>query len=346
MPRPRSIALLRVNHAPAVLAALFSLAVFSSVTATTASAQSGSIVVPGTGSLVNTDDFEDEKWGWRENGPKSSKENDEQVRYPLGKSFNGRWFESPKRGRPDRVERIETPPGGLEGSMGALLLQSRHTGIPGRPEFKQNQDDFIMSPKAMSLSARPNCVVRVYIPEWDQWEQRTGVSFGMRAGLVGPQDVEEEVQVGLFRKRTVKKMVHKDDGYYPGFFIQYNPKSDPRYSNDHAVFVVRAQTSGHDKVIGPKITRPGWWTLGMSFESGGYVHFFASPGVDDLTMADHLMSSQPYGIPGHRFNTIFFNICSADNGKSWSTPWIVDDPKIYMASGRPRTASRGRGRRR
>ena len=330
---------------PALTLLLTTFLVSAAPSARAQSYTASGVVVPGTGRLVNTDDFEDEKWGWRPNGPKSSKENDEQVRYPLGKSFNGRWFESPKRGQPDRIERVETPPGGLEGSTGALLLQSRHTGIPGRPEFKQNQDDFIMSSKAMSLSQRPNCVVRVYVPPFDQWEQRTGVSFGLRAGLVGPQDVEEERTVGLFRKRTVKKMVHKDDGYYPGFFIQLNSSSDPRYAEDHAVFVVRAQTSGHDKVAGPKITGPGWWTLGMSFEPGGHVNYFASPGVDDLTTADHIMGSQPYGIPGHRFNTIFFNICSADNGRSWSTPWIVDDPKIFMAAGMQSAGRRSRTRR-
>lgn len=308
------------------------------VSATPVLAQSN-MIIPGTGTLVSTDDFESEKWGWRENGPKSSRENDEQVRQPLGRATNGKWFESPKRGRPDVVKRVATPAGGIEGSTGALMMKSMHTGIPGRPEGKQNQDDFIMSPRAMNLSSHPNFTVRVYVPEWSEWEQRTGVSFGLRAGLIGPQDVEEEINIGIFRKRTIKKMVHKNDGYYPGFFIQYNAKSDPRFSDDHAVFVLRAATSGHDKVVGPKITGPGWWTLGMSIEPGGYCNYFASPGVDDLTAADHLFSSQPYGIPGNRFNTIFFNICSADNGHSWSTPWIVDDPKIYMGAG-GRMASR------
>lgn len=307
-----------------------------------ASAQSR-MIVPGTGRLVNYDDFEDEKWGWRENGPKSSRENDNQVRSPLGRSFNGRWTESPKRGRPDRVQRVPTPPGGIAGSKGSLLIQSMHTGIPGRPEGKQNQDDLIMAPRAMNLSSLPNFVVRVYFPEWTEWEPRHGVSFGIRAGMVGPQDVEEEVEVGIFRKRTIKKMVHKDDGYYPGFFLQYNPKSDPRFSEDHAVFVLRAETSGHDKVVGPKITKPGWWTIGMSIEPGGYCHYYAREGVEELRPQDHLFSSQPYGIPGHRFNTIFFNICSADNGTSWSTPWVIDDPKVYTAAGGGQTASRSRG---
>src|SRR5688500_998091 len=72
--------------------------------------------VPGSGTLINTDDFEDEKWNWVFNMPKSSKEEDEQIRYPLGGSTNGMWTESPKRGTPDMVQRFATPAGGIEGS--------------------------------------------------------------------------------------------------------------------------------------------------------------------------------------------------------------------------------------
>src|SRR5687768_15601374 len=62
-------------------------------------------VVPGTGTLLNSDDFEDESWNFTFNLPKSSKEEDEQIRYPLGGSQNGMWMESPKRGVPDTVQR-------------------------------------------------------------------------------------------------------------------------------------------------------------------------------------------------------------------------------------------------
>ena len=69
------------------------------------------VLVPGTGSLVKgvVDDFEDEKWKWYYNHPKSSEEQDKRMRGPLGKSANGRWFEGPKRGTPDVVKRIELP---------------------------------------------------------------------------------------------------------------------------------------------------------------------------------------------------------------------------------------------
>ena len=81
-------------------------------------AAEGAPVVPGTGVVVDVvgDDFEDGSWGYVMNGPKASHEQDEQQRPPGGKSKNGRWYEGAKRGQPDVIRRIATPPGGLPGS--------------------------------------------------------------------------------------------------------------------------------------------------------------------------------------------------------------------------------------
>lgn len=290
-------------------------------------------VVPGTGTLLNTDDFEDENWAFEFAFPKSSKEEDEEIRYPLGRANNGKWFESPKRGTPDVVRRVETPAGGLAGSTGALYLRSRDTGIPGRPGMKQAQDDFILQARPLSVDYTPSAVVRVYLPPWEQWEQRTGVSFGMRCGLQGPQETEKPARL---LKRILRgketETVTEIEPFYPGFFIQYNCARDPQYSVDHAVFIIRSGNDGRD-IVGPKILRTGWWTLGMSITPDSRVHYYASPGVDDLTSRDHIVSTTPHGIPAVYFNTIFFNICSADNGRSWSTPWIIDDPKVFYFSG-------------
>ncbi len=89
-------------------------------------------VVPGTGDkILNAgDDFEDLKWAYVPNNPKSSEEDDEKARYPMGFSTNGRWYEGVKRGHPDIVKRVETPAGGLEGSKGSLLMQTINSGIP------------------------------------------------------------------------------------------------------------------------------------------------------------------------------------------------------------------------
>ncbi|MFO1092114.1 MAG: hypothetical protein U0992_02220 [Planctomycetaceae bacterium] len=284
-------------------------------------------MVPGTGTLLNSDDFEDESWNFSFNLPKSSKEEDEQIRYPLGASANGMWMESPKRGVPDQVQRIATPAGGLEGSKGALMLRTRDTGIPGHPMSKQCQDDFILKARPVSLSYTPNFVVRVFLPQWDQWEQRHGVSFGIRVGMQGPQEKQEPVRG--FKKLFGRgfETVTSTEPYYPGFFIQFNPKT-AQNPEPHAVLLVRADEMGHD-IPSKNIKTPGWWTFGMSITSDGRCHYYAKSGVGDLTSADYITSTLPYGIRGTYFNTIFFNVCSADNGRSWSTPWVIDDPKVY-----------------
>lgn len=292
-------------------------------------------VVPGSGTLVNTDDFEDENWTYIPNLPKSSKEEDEQVRYPLGHTSNRMWSESPKRGAPDVVKRVETPAGGLPGSLGAMYLRSRDTGIPGRPGYKQAQDDFILTAKPMPVSYTPNFTVRVYIPEWEHWEQRFGVSFGIRAGMQGPQEKVKEVSLGrrLLRGSRTER-VKEMEPYYPGFFVQYVPANVPenKLGKPYAMILIRANEMGHE-VPGPMITEPGWWTFGMSVTPDSRCHYYARAGVEELRQQDHITSQFPYRIPGTYFNTIFFNVCSADDGKSWSTPWIIDDPKVYYLTG-------------
>ena len=81
---------------------------------------------------------------------------------------------------------------------------------------------------------------------------------------------------------------------------------------------------------GRQITTTGWWTFGMSVTPDGMVHYYASPGVDDLTEDDYITSQFPYDYRCERFRTFFFNTCSADDGKRWSTAFIVDDPKVYI----------------
>lgn len=299
-------------------------------------------IVPGTGTLIAQDKFEDPSFVYNANLPKSSREEDGNVRYPLGVSNNGLWFESPKRGAPDSVKWVEAPAGAIPGSTGCLYMRSRDTGIPGNPgynfrkkEVHQAQDDFIMKARGLSVANSPSCVVRVYVPAWEHWEQRNGVSFGLRAGMQGPMEKDKEVGVGrrfLRSKRTER--VTEIEPYYPGFFIQYVPTNSRENTTGkpYAKILLRADERGHE-MPGPIIREPGWWTLGMSVTPDSRVHYYAHAGVHDLTPADYIRSALPYDIKGTSFSTIFFNICSADNGESWSTPWIIDDPSIYAGTG-------------
>jgi hypothetical protein len=296
------------------------IAILLSFSSGTAEAQ----FVPGRGQLLTTDNFEGENWGFNYNLPKSSKEEDEQVRYPVGASTNGRWKEGPKRGCPDVVKVVDTPPDGIEGSAHALLLRTKDTGIPGRLSYSQKQDDFVMVSNSMGLGSSPSCTVRVYLPPFEDWENRAGVSFGMRLGLQGPQWKTTDEDGNIFSRRP-KRVV---EPYYPGFFIVFNPKETAKDGKDSAQLLIRASESGHD-IPSIRIDQTGWWTFGMSVTPDARVHYYASPGVDDLTEQDLIKSTHPYSIGGTHFNTMFFNICNGDDGKTWSTPWIIDDPKIF-----------------
>ncbi len=294
------------------------------------------VLVPGTGSVVKGggDDFEAENWQWYYNHPKSSEEQDKRLRAPTGRTRDGNWFEGPKRGTPDVVKRIELPAQGIEGSAHGLLISTLHAGIPNRVTHQMQQDDLVfnlmrVAGRGMSVADSPSVVVRVYLPPFEQWENRSGPSFGFRAGcythaIITGDDHPQEGRWGL-------------EEYWPGMFICFESSHEKRFKQDGAFLRVRGGRNGGE-VMGPRITELGWWTLGLSFSPDGMVHYFASPGVDALTMDDHITSQYPYGYRTELVKTYFFNVCSRDDGKTWSTPWVIDDPKVYFVK-RPQMAT-------
>jgi hypothetical protein len=259
--------------------------------------------------------------------PKSSNNIDKQSRFPLGKSKNGRWYESTLRGQPDIIKRVPTPEGGLPGSQGAMLMMSLKTGVPGYPTNDNQQDDLIVNGSSrlggyLPVSWEPSCVVRVYLPPWEEWEQRTATSFGFRADCRGRKPREDKLE-----------------SYWPGFFIQFNRKGGKR-TESSATLLIRSRENGSD-VVGPTITEPGWWTLGLSFTADGMVHYYAHAGVENLTSKDRLASHTPYNFRCERLQTFFFNVANFDNGTNWSTPWVIDDPELFYTR-RDTTAVRSR----
>ncbi len=291
---------------------------------------SAQMIVPGTGTQIAFDNFEADGWDFYHNHPKSSEEQDGQVRQPAGYSNNGMWGEGLKRGQPDQMKIIDTPIGGLSGSKKSLLIRTKDSGRPGIRSYKMQQDDLVFNMFArtngpIDISKGPSFVVRVYFPPFEQWDQKTGTTFGLR-GDVSTTKEEKVLKRFLFFKRN--KTVKEKELYWPGMFVQFNSKKDREYSEDSAFFIIRCDASGKD-LVGPQIKQLGWWTLGMSFSPDGRVHYFASPGVDNLTYRDHIASHYPYGNKCEQFNTMFFNITSRDDGKTWSTPWVIDDPAIY-----------------
>jgi len=319
-------------------------AVMSPVAPTPPAPPKKPVLVPGTGALVKGvgDDFEDENWKWHYNHPKSSEEQDKRLRGPLGKSANGRWFEGPKRGTPDVVKRIALPTTGLEGSEHGLLISTLNAGIPGRISYQMHQDDLIynmqrVTGQGIHTADSPSVVVRVYMPPLEQWEQRSGPSFGFRAGcythaIITGKDHPQKGRFGL-------------EEYWPGMFVcleKGGRQRDGTVSEDKVFLRIRGGKRGGE-IRGPEIGQMGWWTLGLSFSPDGMVHYFAKPGVENLSMDDHITSQYPYGYRTEWFKTFFFNVCSRDDGRTWSTPWVIDDPQVYFVK-RPQMASPSRTR--
>jgi len=287
-------------------------------------------VVPGSGTRIERvgDDFEDPDWKCDLNLPKSSQEIDGQVRGPGAKVSNGRWYEGVKRGVPDVVERVTTPAGGLEGSTGALLLRSLQTGVPGRLSHKNQQDDFVCDVEGrlggkLPVSQCPSVVTRVYLPPFEEWNSHVGAHFGFRLSL-GTTKLSSSSGRGRFSSPT-----KESETYWPGLFADKTPANQSKSGQVEYHWRVRSDSRGYD-FPGRPITQPGWWTLGISVTPDGQVHYFARPGVENLTLDDHIVSQFPYNYRAEHFKTFFFNVINGDDGKNWSTPIVVDDSHVYF----------------
>jgi hypothetical protein len=285
-------------------------------------------VVPGTGVQLSQvgDDFEQPGWRYLPQLPKSTQDVDGQQNLPGGEAVNRRWYEGVKRGQPDVVRVIATPAGGIQGSRASLWLQSLSTGIPGRPSYSMRQDDLIADVNyrlggVLPVARSPSVVVRVYLPPFERWEQRSGAQFGFRMALEAmvPQPASGWSTSGFAYKRET---------YWPGIFIEFQTRSEG-YPRDAAFLRIRSDPNGVDFTSLP-LTADAWWTLGFSVTPDGMVHYYASSGVDPLTAADHLSSQFPYGYRAVTMKTFFFNVCSADDGRRWSTAWIIDDPALFV----------------
>ncbi len=293
----------------------------------------GAIPVPGTGTKIDYvgDDFEDPEWKFIHNMPKSSREQNERTYGPMAYSKNKRWQECPERGQPDVVKVIDAPPGGLAGSEKALQISTLRSGIPGLNTNDVQQDDLILGistriGSTIRASEAPNCVVRVYLPEPSLWENRSGPHFGIRLGV---RTTAMKPREGFLAFGSSMQ----NEPYWPGIWIHFNSETSRGNEQDSAFLKIRSNSRGNDfKSKDIPIEQFGWWTFGMSVTGDGRIHYFAKPGIEDLTMADHLTSQLPYGYRAERLSSFFFNICNHNTGRSWSTPFVIDDPEVFVVN--------------
>jgi len=203
-------------------------------------------VIPGTGTRIDYagDDFEDTSWDFVHRLPKSSREQDNRLRGPTGYSTNGRWVEGPERGHPDHMKIVPTPPNGLPGSEHCLLVRTLNSGIPGRNSYDVQQDDLIANclsrlNTSISVSEIPSVVVRVYLPEAEKWENRSGPHFGFRISTSAT--VTERSSGGFFASRTTTK----SEPYWPGLWVHFRSSSSRGVDEDSAYLAYRSPRPGY-----------------------------------------------------------------------------------------------------
>jgi len=291
------------------------------------------VPIPGAGSKIDYvgDDFEAEEWRFVHNMPKSSRELNERSYGPMAYSINRRWAEGPERGQPDVLKVVPTPSNGLPGSTKSLQITTLRSGIPGRNTNDVQQDDLILGiatriGSTLKVHEIPSCVVRVYLPDPSLWENRSGPHFGIR---LGARTTARKPREGLFAVGTEMK----NEPYWPGIWIHFKSETSRGVEQDSAFLKIRSNSRGIDfKSKDIPADQFGWWTFGMSMSSDGQIHYFAKPGVEDLTMEDFLVSQFPYGYRAERLNSFFFNICNNNNGRTWSTPFVIDDPEVFVVN--------------
>lgn len=107
---------------------------------------------------------------------------------------------------------------------------------------------------------------------------------------------------------------------------------DGRTNKEHSAhLIIRSDEWGRD-LKGPTLKESTWYTLGMSFTPEGGVHYFCREGVENLRAEDHIVSFRPYNYQPRVFETFFFNTVNMDDGRTWSTPWVVDDSWLHVTN--------------
>ncbi len=217
-------------------------------------------------------------------------------------------------------------------------MRTLHSGIPGYNSNDVQQDDLISNALGrlrggIPVSERPSVTVRVYLPPAEQWERRGGPQFGFRTSA---STLTTTKTAGLFSWSSEDKI----EAYWPGMWINFRPggsRDGKEAKPDSAYITVRGDRMGRD-FIAKEIDQFGWWTLGVSYSADGMVHYYASPGVDELTQADYITSQYPYSYTARQMRTYFFDVCNRNDGRTWSTPFVIDDPKLYVVDARRLTA--------
>jgi len=180
------------------------------------------------------------------------------------------WRGGSGRGIPELLKRVTTPTGGKDGSKYALEICTNETEI--YKDKNLTQEDLLTAEyeqilkRKLTRADQPVFIVRVWLPPFDQWgDQR---SFGFRHES--------------FLENGVK------DQHYSTIWLVYDRSMKPK-----PFFKYRIGTNElFYEVYDPRlIEQDGWWTIAIAFDKNGFCHYYAHPGVGDLTEKDEMFDA-------------------------------------------------------
>lgn len=225
-------------------------------------------IIPGSGALAHAYDFEEP----------------DHFDYGVGWAGAGFGLTGTQRGAPEEIWQDAPPPGGVAGSTQALFFRrldrtdewyALHPGAVGHRTYGQadgsNQDDFFASPRVFTADERFSITVRVHV----NLSRSAQASFALRTTAV-----VENANTGATSNHWPALWIYKVDG------------GDGVYSDLRAF--IRTPYGAHSEYFDLP-DAAGWWTLGMSFDETGDIHYFARPDSAPLTRRDYLTSASRYG---------------------------------------------------
>jgi hypothetical protein len=274
------------------------------------------ILIPGSGTPIEVCDFE-----------RSSEHAEDVYDYGAGRTGTGYGLCGSLRGVPENIVASPPQPGALPGSRRALYFEREDrarsrfyeenpeavgTQVYGVPD-EENQDDFLLRAGRFVASDGLSITVRYFV----DLNRDAYCSFALRS-------------TGWFTDGREHQRI------YPAVWL-YSADDGTGAFRDLRAFLRVADFSTGDRgfykrdLLLDLPDKEGWWTLGLAFSHDGDVHYFASPGSDELTPADYLTSGSVVA-PGYWFveNLDAVVMISTSNFCRSNPIQTMDDIQVYV----------------
>ena len=174
--------------------------------------------------------------------------------------------------------------------------------------------------RSLDASEGPSIVAWIWLPPFNEWPTGMNASefrewFGIR---VTAYDAELPMNNSM---------------YWPGIYVSTD--------DDGPCFIARVGDGYAPDVTIGRITGPGWWTVGLAFNTVGVTEYYGAPGRVALTDANLLHVTPPFDEPAanRSFDQLIGNFIALrmtyPSTGQLSPNWLVDNFRVYVKTPPP-----------